>query len=276
MFEIILFSLVVVCGLVILACTLFFPALSKRDPEPWYLDYARSFFPVLLVVFLLRAFVVEPFRIPSGSMLPTLEIGDFILVNKYNYGIRLPILHKKILETGDPKRGDIMVFRYPGDNKTNYIKRVIGLPGDTIEYRNKTLFVNGFKVATSADGEYTPFSKNGRPQLHKRLSQSIPILGKPRLAEPSLTAGTESADEDATVEFSILHDPTRYSTRSRTIKVPAKSYFMLGDNRDHSQDSRYWGFVPDENIVGKAFFIWFHYNGNPGGGWNFSRIGEDI
>ena len=267
MFEVILFSLVSLCGIVVLVCTLFFPALSKRNPEPWYLDYARSFFPVLLVVFLLRAFIAEPFRIPSGSMLPTLEVGDFILVNKYEYGIRLPILHKKIIGVGDPKRGDIMVFRYPRDNKTNYIKRVIGIPGDSIEYRNKVLFVNGERVSTSEGGSYTPFAMNGKPQVHDLLTQSI-ATGEP---EPD-----DSSADKSIAEYSILHDPTRYSSRNRSVEVPEGHYFMLGDNRDHSQDSRYWGFVPDKNIVGKAFFIWFHYNGNPGGGWNFSRIGEDI
>jgi signal peptidase I len=241
---------------------MFFPNLSQRDPEPWYLDYARSFFPVLLIVFILRAFIAEPFRIPSGSMLPTLEVGDFILVNKYDYGIRLPIVHKKILPVNNPERGDIMVFRYPGDNTTNYIKRVIGIPGDTVEYRNKALYINGQLIETKQDGSYMPYSKTGKLQEHERLTQLIPSV--------------DLSSSDDKVSFSILHDPSRYSSRNRVMVVPQGHYFMLGDNRDHSQDSRFWGLVPDENIVGKAFFIWFHYNGNPGGGWNFARIGENI
>jgi signal peptidase I len=260
MFEVILFSLVVVCAAVILVCRLVFPSVAARQPEPWYLDYARSFFPVLFIVFLLRGFIAEPFRIPSGSMLPTLEVGDFILVNKYQYGIRLPVLHKKVLATGAPKRGDIMVFRWPEDNKTNYIKRVIGLPGDTIEYRNKQLFINGQRIETVDAGEYTPFPMNRRSsRALNRFTQMIPTA-----------AAAES------VEYSILIDNYQRAKINDKITVPPGHYFMLGDNRDHSLDSRFWGFVPDQNIVGKAFFIWFHYNSNPGGGFKFSRIGENI
>jgi signal peptidase I len=259
----ILFSLVVVCAIVMLVCRFWFPHLASRSPEPWYLDYARSFFPVLLIVFLLRGFIAEPFRIPSGSMLPTLEVGDFILVNKFSYGLRLPILHKKIVEIDQPERGDIMVFRYPRDNKTNYIKRVIGIPGDTIEYRNKRLYINGQLIEIIEDGRYTPFPIGGRVSDLERFKQIIP-------------SAHAAKGEQALTEFSILHDQASYSSRGRAATVPAGHYFMLGDNRDHSQDSRYWGFVPDKNIVGKAFFIWFHYNGNPGGGFKFSRVGEDI
>lgn len=263
MFEVILFSLVVVCFVVIGVCRWLIPSLSKRSPEPWYLDYARSFFPVLLIVFILRGFVAEPFRIPSGSMLPTLEVGDFILVNKYQYGIRLPILHDKVLNVKQPKRGDIMVFRWPRDNTTNYIKRVIGIPGDTIEYRNKQLFLNGERVEVEAAGMYTPFQVNRR-RAHTldRFTQFIPTANA-------------AADEDRT-DFSILIDNKERAKVNRKITVPEGHYFVLGDNRDHSLDSRFWDFVPDENVVGKAFFIWFHYNTLPGGGLKFSRVGEDI
>lgn len=260
MFEVVLFSLVLLCGAIVVICRWVFPSLAKRDPEPWYLDYARSFFPVLFIVFLLRGFVAEPFRIPSGSMLPTLEIGDFILVNKYQYGIRLPILHEKVIELGDPKRGDIMVFRWPEDNKTNYIKRVIGLPGDTIEYRNKQLFINGQKIKNVDAGEYTPFP------MHQRRSRAL----------NRFTQMIPAAEASDPVEYSILIDNYKRGTISEKIVVPPGHYFMLGDNRDHSLDSRFWGFVPDKNIVGKAFFIWFHYNSNPGGGFKFSRIGESL
>ena len=261
MFEIILFSLVIVCAVVIIVCRYVMPSIAERNPEPWYLDYARSFFPVLLIVFLLRGFVVEPFRIPSGSMLPTLEVGDFILVNKFSYGIRLPILHNKLFSINEPKRGDIMVFRYPRDNKTNYIKRVIGLPGDRIEYRNKHLYINGELIKREADGLYTPFSSDGLNKPFQRYTQIIPAV---------------QAKSGETVEYSILLDQQRYSLQNKSSIVPPGHYFMLGDNRDHSQDSRYWGFVPDKNIVGKAFFIWFHWNTDAAGGVKLSRVGADI
>jgi len=260
MFEVILFCLVLLCLAVMLVCRYMFPSLAERDPEPWYLDYARSFFPVLLIVFLLRGFIAEPFRIPSGSMLPTLEVGDFILVNKFSYGVRLPILQTKLVDINQPERGDIMVFRYPGDNKTNYIKRVIGLPGDAVEYRNKKLFINGKLIDNVKDGFYTPYDRHGRASELLRFKQLIPAA---------------NASDKTNTEFSILHDKRSYSSRNRVIKVPEGHYFMLGDNRDHSQDSRFWGFVPDKNIVGRAFFIWFHYN-NQGGGVKLSRVGESL
>lgn len=277
MFEVILFSLVVVSGIVILLCKYIFKGvpqggstlmpISEYDHEPWYLDYARSFFPVLLVVFVLRGFIAEPFRIPSGSMLPTLEVGDFILVNKFKYGLRLPITHTKVVPMSDPQRGDVMVFRFPGDNKTNYIKRVIGLPGDIIEYNHKQLILNGQVIDIEGDGEYTPFAMNGREQAQDRYIQQLPNSG--------------GSAED--VEFSIILE-NRSSSANRRITLPENTeftvpegqYFVMGDNRDHSLDGRFWGFVPDENVVGKAFFIWFHFNANKGGGFDFSRIGEDI
>ena len=271
MFELILFGLVLFCAGVILLCKFVFKAvpaggtelvyISEHHKEPWYLDYARSFFPVLLIVFLLRGLIAEPFRIPSGSMLPTLEVGDFILVNKFKYGVRLPILHNKIIPVSDPQRGDIMVFRVPLDNKTHYIKRVIGLPGDIIEYRQKRLFINGQAITSDADGEYLPFSPNGRSQQLNRFTQLLP-LGD---------VGVESESKS----FSILQNG-RKPSRTYRRTVPKGHYFMMGDNRDNSSDSRVWGFVPQKNIVGEAFFIWFHYNGMPGGGFKFSRVGEDI
>ena len=262
MFEVILFSLVLLCALVVAVCRWVVPSLAQRDPEPWYLDYARSFFPVLLIVFILRGFIAEPFRIPSGSMLPTLEVGDFILVNKYTYGIRLPIVHDKVLNVTKPQRGDIMVFRWPRDNTTNYIKRVIGLPGDTVEYRNKQLFLNGERVEIQADGQYTPYSPNPAfAHTLQRFTQLIP------------TAEANQGDQSA--EYSILINQSLRPKKNIKVVVPEGHYFVLGDNRDHSLDSRFWNFVPDENVVGKAFFIWFHYN-TQGGGLKWSRVGEDI
>jgi signal peptidase I len=254
MFEIILFSLVAVTGVVILGCKLAGIGVPEADSskgskevnEPWYLDLSKSFFPVLLLVFVLRGFVAEPFRIPSGSMLPTLEIGDFILVNKFSYGIRLPVLKTKVVSFSGPERGDVMVFRYPKDNQTHYIKRVVGLPGDKIEYIDKRLYINGELINNVDEGTYTPFGKN---RELRRFEEKLP--GK---------------------DHSILID--RGGSRNVDVSaVPEGHYFVLGDNRDHSLDSRYWGFVPDENVVGKAFFVWFHWNGHPDGGVKTDRIG---
>jgi len=251
-FEIGLFCLTILTGLVILVCKLIGGNASESHDEPWYLDYSKSFFPVLLIVFLLRGLVVEPFRIPSGSMLPTLEIGDFILVNKYQYGLRLPILRHKLIDISDPKRGDIMVFRYPKDNRTNFIKRIVGVPGDMIEYRHKRLYVNGELVNNTENGIYEPFSLNGKKSELNHYNEQLP--GR---------------------EHSILIDSNSFSQSLKTV-VPEGQYFVLGDNRDHSLDSRFWGFVPDKNVVGKAFFIWFHFNVNEGGGMKLGRIGTDI
>lgn len=259
MFEIVLFALVCLSLFVILVCRFVLPGLSKRQPEPWYLDYARSFFPVLLLVFLLRGFVAEPFRIPSGSMLPTLEIGDFILVNKFTYGLRLPISHTKILPVNEPERGDIIVFRYPPQPSQNYIKRLVGLPGDVISYKKKTLYVNGERVVTSPMDQYLP---TGGPRPLEQYSQVLP---------------TQHDDDVPAVQFSTLIDPNsnRFSRQS-SWKVPEGQYFMMGDNRDNSADSRAWGFVPEANIVGKAFFVWMNYDSVKGSGFNLDRIGADI
>ncbi len=224
--------------------------------RPWVIDFARSFFPVLLVVFVLRSFVVEPFRIPSGSMLPTLQIGDFILVNKYEYGLRLPVLNDKVIEVDKPAYGDVLVFRYPHDKSINYIKRVIGLPGDEIVYRDKKVLVNGVEVEQSNIGRYN-FSD-------ERTSNSSRL---------QLTVLSESFAADS--EFMILHDDKRPPLNLR-FTVPDEHYFVLGDNRDHSNDSRFWGFVPEQNIVGKAFLVWFSWNYRDGEGIGWSRIGHSI
>ncbi len=259
MFEMILFALVCLCLAVKLVCKFAFPHLAKRQPEPWYLDYARSFFPVLLLVFLLRGFVAEPFRIPSGSMLPTLEIGDFILVNKFTYGLRLPITHTKIFPINEPDRGDIIVFRYPPQPSQNYIKRLVGLPGDEISYQNKELFVNGVQVLSDPIESYLPTGDRVSLDQYK---QALPT----------------KHDEDASAAgFSVLVNPyTNRGQAKASWKVPEGHYFMMGDNRDNSADSRAWGFVPEKNIVGKAFFVWMNYDSVKDSGFNLNRIGADI
>jgi len=196
--------------------------------EPWVIETSRSFFPVLAIVLILRSFLVEPFQIPSGSMLPTLEVGDFILVNKFSYGLRLPVLGTKVLSIDDPASGDVMVFKYPKDGKTNYIKRVIGMPGDIIKYKDKTLFINGVKV----------------PEKHVA---NLPPL---KLFEEKLGAITHQLYED--------RRSPNVAAEGEWL-VPENSYFMMGDNRDNSNDSRFWGFVPDHLVVGKAFAIWMQW-----------------
>ena len=229
--------------------------------QPWWLDWTAGLFPVILVVFLLRSFLFEPFKIPSESMLPTLFVGDLILVNKYHYGIRLPVVNKKIVANNDPQRGDVMVFRYPRDTSVDYIKRVVGVPGDEISYRGQRLYLNGSPVGAEplpAPGFYNEDSMRYFPEFKEKLgavehrilvnSQSQPYYGDPE-----------------TIAFP-LRENCRYSADAVTCKVPPGHYFMMGDNRDNSQDSRFWGFVPDQNIVGKAFFIWMNFG-------NFKRIG---
>jgi signal peptidase I len=216
--------------------------------EPWAVEYARSFFPVVLIVLLLRSFLAEPFRIPSASMMPTLLIGDFILVNKFTYGIRLPVINTKIVELNEPARGDIVVFRYPKDPTVDYIKRVIGLPGDKITYDDKKLTVNGQAVNYKSLGFY------------QGIGQGVDMTGAEQLLE-NLTG----------VEHNILIRHGVSSAEGSYI-VPEGQYFVMGDNRDNSNDGRYWGFVPEENLVGKAFFIWMSWDWQDKG-VGLSRIG---
>lgn len=221
---------------------------SSEAKEPMLVEYAHSFFPVLLIVLLLRSFLVEPFRIPSGSMMPTLLVGDFILVNKFLYGIRLPVIHTKVVDITEPKRGDIVVFRYPNDPSVDYIKRIIGLPGDRIAYYNKRLYINGEPVPLKLLGTYVGVGQNQR--------YNGALIYEEMLGE---------------VRHRILIMEGQPSVEGEFV-VPKGYYFVMGDNRDNSNDSRYWGPVPEANLVGKAFLVWMHWEpSNPG--VVFERIG---
>ena len=225
--------------------------------QPWWLDWTAGLFPVIVVVFILRSFLFEPFKIPSGSMIPTLHIGDLILVNKFHYGIRLPVANTKLTEGTPVQRGDVMVFRYPPKPSVDYIKRVVGVPGDEVAYLNKKLSINGKPVPTQAlpdffDESTMRYFKHHRETLGAKPHQTIEDDDRP--------AFIPGADPFAG------RDHCNYTIEGVTCKVPAGHYFMMGDNRDNSLDSRYWGFVPDANIVGKAFFVWMNFG-------NFQRIG---
>ena len=224
---------------------------GKAYREPWYIDISKSFFPILLIVLILRSFVAEPFRIPSGSMMPTLLHGDFILVNKFSYGIRLPVLHKKILNIGTPERGDVAVFRFPKNPADDYIKRVIGLPGDHISYRNKQLYINGDLMLQVKNGTYQGEGANS-------VMNGAMIL----------------REELETRPHEILVKKIGFGA-SGDFTVPENHFFVMGDNRDHSSDSRIWGYVPEENLVGKAFLVWMNWD-FAGKNFNFKRIGKKI
>ncbi len=219
---------------------------DKSKKEPLLVEFSRFLFPVFMVVLIVRGFLVEPFQIPSGSMLPTLEAGDYILVNKFSYGLRSPLGYFKIIDMGEPERGDVIVFRYPENPKIDYIKRVVGVPGDRLKYINKVLYVNDEPV------EIKPLQ---------------PYAKDPRFMEFKEDLGE--------VTHNVLHNPYESNVPVGEIIVPENNYFVLGDNRDNSRDSRFWGFVPDENLKGRAFMIWLH---KKQGEWpsQWSRIGTII
>ncbi|MFC0398627.1 signal peptidase I [Paraburkholderia rhizosphaerae] len=232
---------------------------DEKLRQPWWLEYTASFFPVILVVFVVRSFVVEPFKIPSGSMVPTLLVGDFILVNKFDYGLRLPITNTKLTEGRPVRRGDVIVFRYPKDESVDYIKRVIGLPGDVVSYQDKKLTINGKPVPEIALPDFydqEPDEASGTPRAGymKQFEEDIDGRKNRILNNPAVPPFVVGADDYP------YRNNCNYNDRGVICKVPPGHYFMMGDNRDNSADSRYWGFVPDANLVGRAFFIWMNFS----------------
>jgi signal peptidase I len=219
--------------------------------QPWWLDWTAGLFPVIIVVFLLRSFLFEPFKIPSGSMIPTLLVGDLILVNKFHYGVRLPVINVKITEGSKPQRGDVMVFRYPPKPSLDYIKRVVGVPGDEVAYLNKRLTINGQAIATTAVPEF--FDEDAMRDF-KQFEETLGSVKHRILNDDERPSYVPGADD-----FTYRQN-CRYSVEGVVCKVPEGHYFMMGDNRDNSLDSRYWGFVPDKNIVGKAFYVWMNFS----------------
>lgn len=234
-------------------------AKTRLIMQPWWLDWTAGLFPVIIIVFLLRSFLFEPFKIPSGSMIPTLMVNDLILVNKFHYGVRLPVINLKVLDNNSPQRGDVMVFRYPPKPSLDYIKRVVGVPGDEVAYLNKRLTINGTPVSKSA---LPDFFDEDSLRYSKQFEETTTASKKYRLLNdddrPAFIPGTEDFPNKQNC---------RYSSEGVVCKVPAGHYFMMGDNRDNSLDSRYWGFVPEKNIVGRAFLVWMNFG-------NLKRIGS--
>jgi signal peptidase I len=231
--------------------------------QPWWLDWTAGLFPVIAAVFLLRSFLFEPFKIPSGSMIPTLLVGDLILVNKYHYGVRLPVINTKISEGEPVARGDVMVFRFPPQPSQDYIKRVIGLPGDDVVYANKRLTINGLVVPTS---DLPEFFDEDTMRYFKQYGETLGAPAQPKAYRLIVDTTRRGGFAEAEIGNYPFREACSYNEEGLRCTVPAGHYFVMGDNRDNSLDSRYWGFVPDENIVGKAFMIWMNFS-------DFKRIG---
>lgn len=229
---------------------------AEGADEPEVLEYAKSFFPVILVVFFVRSFVVEPFKIPSGSMMPTLLTGDFILVNKFTYGLRDPVFNRTFYEINHPQRGDVFVFHYPPEPTTNYIKRVVGLPGDKIRYQDKRLTINGELLEVS------------QPQDYEYVAPGLNMVVAKQYREKLGSVQHDILINDWMINYEPNEEGAKLA-RGEEITVPAGHYFAMGDNRDNSSDSRVWGFVPEQNLVGKAFFIWMNFDQG-------SRIGSSV
>jgi signal peptidase I len=228
--------------------------------QPWWLDWTAGLFPVIAVVFVLRSFLFEPFKIPSGSMIPTLHVGDLILVNKFHYGVRLPVLNTKLTDGNPVQRGDVMVFRYPPKPSLDYIKRVIGVPGDEVAYLNKQLTINGQPVTKAPRADF--FEQDSMRYI-TQFEEKLPVGTKPsEMKDMRIHNLLNDKDRPSFIpgaEDFAFKDNCHYTVEGVTCKVPAGHYFMMGDNRDNSLDSRYWGFVPEKNIVGKAFFVWMNF-----------------
>ena len=274
-FAVILFLLTLLCGVIALADRWVFARRRAAGvAEPWWVEYPKSFFPVLLIVFLLRSFVAEPFKIPSSSMRPTLEVGDFILVNKFAYGLRLPIVERKFVPLGDPHRGDVVVFRYPLNPAQDFIKRVIGLPGDAVSYQDKRLTVNGEAWPQQPDGTYS-YLEGMRFETMAMFAETVPTGEVPK-AHDAAVDPTLPAVSPGQVRAFPGRENCDYNADGRgfTCKVPPGHYFVMGDNRDRSDDSRYWGFVPDDHLRGRAFFIWFNWDDIAS--FAFKRVGSGI
>jgi signal peptidase I len=236
------------------------PTRQRLLMQPWWLDWTAGLFPVIIAVFVLRSFLFEPFKIPSGSMIPTLLVGDLILVNKYTYGLRLPVLNTKLTSGTAPQRGDVMVFRYPPKPSLDYIKRVVGVPGDEVAYLNKKLTINGKPLPRASVPDF--FDEDAM-RYFKQFEEELGGKKHRLLNDDERRAGL---DEREVMDFPFKEN-CRYSVEGVTCKVPVGQYFMMGDNRDNSLDSRYWGFVPDRNIVGRAFLVWMNFS-------NLKRIGS--
>lgn len=255
-FPLILVLACAITGLIWLLDVLFFAPARKRtrpheSKSPYLVELSRSFFPVILIVLVIRSFIIEPFRIPSGSMMPTLLVGDFILVNKFSYGLRLPVVNTRIVDLGSPQRGDVIVFKYPEDPAIDYIKRVIGVPGDKVAYRDKMLYLNDKPVLQEDIGSY--------------VGSGSGVI---------MTGASLRNEQLEEVQHKILILPEA-SDRGFEFAVPEGEYFVLGDNRDNSRDSRFWGTVPEENLVGKAFLIWMNWD-SAAGNVDWKRIGNGI
>jgi signal peptidase I len=234
-------------------------ARAAASKQPWWLDWTAGLFPVIAAVFVLRSFVVEPFKIPSGSMLPTLQIGDLILVNKYHYGLRLPVVNTKLVENNAPARGDVVVFHYPPDPRIDYIKRIVGTPGDRVEWKDQKLSVNGQSVPVTPDGQF--YNKD----LMRYVPQYQEQLGERKHA--MLVDDKRAQVPMRMREFVGPADACRHTSDGVSCQVPQGHYFVMGDNREDSLDSRFWGFVPQDNLVGRAFFVWMNFG-------NLGRIGS--